>query len=226
MPVFCGGFAILNSMEENSLIVNKDFQGVNMIDSFFNEMLKRKHLLSNNKPERYCPSKKNTSTGFICVDVFENQNIIGKEHVSQISLYIHMGKLVLHSLDQNAFVYWNEKLFVNAYFITHLFAYCEHSAEMILEKNKPKSRGKQKTYLMNDSNTGYTKIGKSLNPSLREKTLQSEKPTITLFATLNENIESHLHEKYERFRVRGEWFNLSREDINSIISNYNFKMKN
>ena len=37
-----------------------------------------------------------------------------------------------------------------------------------------------KVYVMIDKNTGYYKIGKSTNPNLRERTLQSEKPTIEM----------------------------------------------
>ena len=80
----------------------------------------------------------------------------------------------------------------------------------------------QKTYLMKDSNTGYTKIGKAVDPKFREKTLQSEKPSISLFAVCDSLVESELHEKYESKRIRGEWFNLCEDDIGNIISNYKF----
>lgn len=81
--------------------------------------------------------------------------------------------------------------------------------------------GKQ-TYLMRDENTGYTKIGKSNNPRKRERTLQSEKPTISLLYTCLWDVESELHARYAAKRVRGEWFNLTDEDILHICRNYNF----
>ena len=79
-----------------------------------------------------------------------------------------------------------------------------------------------KTYLMHDSNTGYTKIGRSVNPRMRERTLQSEKPSITLFAICYELVEKELHQQYKNKRVRGEWFDLSKDEINDIIADYDF----
>ena len=74
-------------------------------------------------------------------------------------------------------------------------------------------------YLMLDKNTGYHKIGRSINPNKRERTLQSEKPTITLFyhCEVPVKIETILHEKYKDYRVRGEWFDLDEEQINEIV---------
>ncbi len=80
-----------------------------------------------------------------------------------------------------------------------------------------------KTYLMRDLNTGLTKIGKSISPSVRERTLQSEKPTISLFKISDSPIERELHELFRIKRVRGEWFNLADEDIEYVIAKYNFK---
>ena len=37
-------------------------------------------------------------------------------------------------------------------------------------------------YLMFNSRNGYTKIGRSINPKLREKTLQGEEPEIEMIA--------------------------------------------
>ena len=79
---------------------------------------------------------------------------------------------------------------------------------------------KQQTYLMRDENTGYVKIGVSINPKLRERTLQSQKPTISLFATVKGNIERKLHKAYANKKVRGEWFDLTQEEINSMITEY------
>lgn len=82
----------------------------------------------------------------------------------------------------------------------------------------------QKTYLMKDSNTGYTKIGKAINPKFRERTLQSEKPSISLFAVCDNLIESELHKKFESKRIRGEWFDLCEEDIKLILNSYKFNI--
>lgn len=78
-------------------------------------------------------------------------------------------------------------------------------------------------YLMYDSTNGYHKIGISKTPEYRERTLQSEKPTIELVCAkeypsrkIAEAIESALHKVYERERIRGEWFNLSKTDVMMI----------
>lgn len=79
-----------------------------------------------------------------------------------------------------------------------------------------------KTYLMIDGN-GYVKIGKSFSPSARERTLQSENPTIELIAYCNIDIEKKLHVDYKEKRKRGEWFILSKSDIKNIIKKYKFE---
>ena len=75
-----------------------------------------------------------------------------------------------------------------------------------------------KVYLMFDKNTGYYKIGRSKNPKHREMTLQSEKPTIEMlfyFEAKNKD-EKELHNLFSEKRIRGEWFDLSGTDINTI----------
>lgn len=78
-------------------------------------------------------------------------------------------------------------------------------------------------YLMHDTVNGFYKIGISNSPEWREKTLQSEKPTIELLAAkkfirrkLAAAFEKALHETYSEKRLRGEWFQLSPEDVADI----------
>lgn len=78
-------------------------------------------------------------------------------------------------------------------------------------------------YLMKDVANGYHKIGISNNPSYREKTLQSEKPTIELITSkgfsdrkIASSFESALHKSYENKRLRGEWFELTEREILEI----------
>lgn len=75
-------------------------------------------------------------------------------------------------------------------------------------------------YLMVDHNTGYYKIGRSNNAAKREKTLQSEKPTIEMLHTFKARSkdETYFHELFKKQRIRGEWFNLSKDDIDTIVS--------
>lgn len=79
-------------------------------------------------------------------------------------------------------------------------------------------------YLIRDNTNGYHKIGISNKPEYREKTLQSEKPSIEMLACkkfptrkIAEAIESALHTAYSQQRVRGEWFNLDDVDVAAII---------
>lgn len=79
-----------------------------------------------------------------------------------------------------------------------------------------------KTYIMIDHNTGYFKIGRSKDPKFREATLQSEKPTIQMIAICEDDVEDSLHARFLSKRVRGEWFNLSGNDIKEIKFSHNF----
>jgi hypothetical protein len=87
--------------------------------------------------------------------------------------------------------------------------------EILFKKNK-----NYKTYIIKDLTNNIYKIGKSVNPKLREKTLQSEKPSIKIIKIFDKNIESQLHLKYEKQRIRGEWFNLNQIQIKYICTHY------
>lgn len=75
-------------------------------------------------------------------------------------------------------------------------------------------------YLMHDTRNGYYKIGMSKEPQYRERTLQSEKPSIELVCTkelprrdIARTFESALHNVFAEKRIRGEWFELSEYDV-------------
>jgi len=79
-------------------------------------------------------------------------------------------------------------------------------------------------YLMQDTSNGYFKIGISNQPKYREKTLQSEKPTIEMIISkkypirkIAESFEKSLHTTYSDKRIRGEWFELNETDVKHII---------
>lgn len=83
-------------------------------------------------------------------------------------------------------------------------------------------------YLMKDCINNYYKIGISNNPTYREKTLQSEKPTIELVIAkkfpsrqIAESFEKALHKSFEQQRIRGEWFNLTQQAVLQIIESLN-----
>lgn len=75
-------------------------------------------------------------------------------------------------------------------------------------------------YVMKCSSTGFYKIGVSNNPAHREKTLQSEKPTIKLIAKWENAVEweRHWHEHFAMHRIRGEWFNLTKCQVAFLCS--------
>ena len=81
---------------------------------------------------------------------------------------------------------------------------------------------------MKDFNTGYYKIGISNSPEYREKTLQSEKPTIEMICNkkyvsrrMALSFEQALHKTFSKKRVRGEWFELNQNDVEEIKSTLN-----
>lgn len=75
-------------------------------------------------------------------------------------------------------------------------------------------------YLMFDTRTAYTKIGRSKNPKARERTLQSDNPLIELLGSIEApvTVEKELHRRYADKRIRGEWFDLSESDRAEILS--------
>jgi len=76
------------------------------------------------------------------------------------------------------------------------------------------------TYIIKDYSTGLYKIGKSNNPQQRERTLQSEKPTIKTVKVFKSDIESLLHKEFADVRVRGEWFKLNKVQLTRICTQY------
>lgn len=94
------------------------------------------------------------------------------------------------------------------------------SKEMVIITSEPVY-----VYLMKDKANGYCKIGISNKPTFRERTLQSEKPTVEMLAShkypsraVASAIETALHTLYAESRVRGEWFNLTPEDEAVVIA--------
>jgi hypothetical protein len=70
-------------------------------------------------------------------------------------------------------------------------------------------------YLMEDLRNKSFKIGKSKTPGKRERTLQSEAPEIVMRFSIpaDELHEKKLHEHFSGKRKRGEWFELSNDDL-------------
>lgn len=73
-------------------------------------------------------------------------------------------------------------------------------------------------YVIKNNVTGYYKIGNSKDPFRREKTLQSQEPDINMIVLHKAHtcVETKLHRKYKDKRVRGEWFDLTIEEIKEV----------
>lgn len=101
--------------------------------------------------------------------------------------------------------------------------YEDHGVRRHEDKIVPADSESCYTYLMRDESTGYYKIGMSKDPTYRERTLQCEKPTISLlwsrqFSSRAEarEQEKNLHQRYAHKNKRGEWFRLSEQDVKDI----------
>lgn len=84
---------------------------------------------------------------------------------------------------------------------------------------------KNKVYLLFDGKNNLIKIGHSKTLNIREKTLQGENPNWDLITAwiAPQKIETELHNKYSKNRIRGEWFSLTYcdlIDINEIMKTY------
>jgi hypothetical protein len=87
----------------------------------------------------------------------------------------------------------------------------------VLTRPEP-AEGKCFVYLMHNSRNNLVKIGKSISPRHREKTLQAEEPEITMIAVweASSQLERYLHRLYKDKRLRGEWFNLNYNELLNI----------
>ena len=77
---------------------------------------------------------------------------------------------------------------------------------------------------MKDQTNNYYKIGYSKTPEYRERTLQSEKPSIEMICNkrlpsrkIADAFEKALHNAFADKRIRGEWFNLDDNDVAQIV---------
>lgn len=97
------------------------------------------------------------------------------------------------------------------------------SSKKTVQTSNKKANEECFVYLMIDTTNNFYKIGISNKPEWREKTLQSEKPTIELIAAkvfvnrkIASSFEKALHESYIEKRIRGEWFRLSEREAFDI----------
>ena len=91
---------------------------------------------------------------------------------------------------------------------------------LLKDNKKPQKQENRKTYLMKNNHTKLYKIGYSINPKHREKTLQSEEPSIKMVKVWNKDIERKLHRLYSEYRIRGEWFDLTPIQVKYICTHF------
>ena len=132
--------------------------------------------------------------------------------------------------------------FINGdYIINGIFETYEGFPKRISGKTKINIKKTRDTkpqvlYLMFDTSNNAYKIGISKHPKDRERTLQSDKPSIGLFKVYvpkgNETaygIEQYLHRKYAHKQWKredkkiSEWFALTEDDMKELLSLYDWK---
>ena len=115
---------------------------------------------------------------------------------------------------------WEDSIDTANIYINNLI---EIKIENLTEDLKAEIFGETNVYVMIDKNTGYYKIGRSIKPEYREKTLQSEKPTIEILFSRRAKAkdETYLHKHFKAQRIRGEWFDLKGSDLTTIRRYFN-----
>jgi hypothetical protein len=86
-------------------------------------------------------------------------------------------------------------------------------------------------YLIQDSETKYTKIGSSVNPQRRLSEMINQKnPAVTVGSRdytliwfsdpVERKLEKEIHTFFLKNRIKGEWFNLSEKDIDMLLRTF------
>ena len=144
-----------------------------------------------------------------------------KETISLLRSELHLCRCSNDRLRKSYFSESNEKDVIR----NQLDALSKaHTVKRFMKKspttNNTKKISQRKTYLIKEENTSFYKIGKSINPEQREKTLQRERPNISVIKIWDKNIEKRLHSDYKDYRVRGEWFDLTKIQVKYICTSY------
>ncbi len=122
-------------------------------------------------------------------------------------------------MNNKSFAQWDECGFVDNPQMSKTFKKLFDDAAAYNGHEVPEKTKKSYVYLMKDKQNGLYKIGKSVNPKYREKTLRSEKPDIKMIFSTEERrsfSESTLHVCFREYRVRGEWFKLTQAQVRYI----------
>lgn len=157
----------------------------------------------------------------------ENLSLLKDEYFSnwKIEFQENSSKIIGEKNDYHSSLQYSIKYLANNYFEKvkdEIKNYEPFSTEN--QKNNKIYGDKCYLYLMIDTSNNFYKIGISNKPIYREKTLQSEKPTIDMIAKkefpnrkIASSFEKALHSSYDSKRIRGEWFDLNQDEVNDII---------
>lgn len=158
---------------------------------------------------------------------FDDVNILASENILKIRVVNSGGAIELECdpFENNSAIQKAFKNYINKYISLFMMIDPSDYNQNKEEENKSINNKEKKcyVYLMKDTTNNYHKIGISNKPRYRERTLQSEKPTIELICCkqfpsrkIAESFEKALHNTYSEKRIRGEWFNLNDKDIKDL----------
>ena len=119
--------------------------------------------------------------------------------------------------------YRREKILKEISYIKYLIKFKKEPIEV---RQSRRIRGKETNiYLMIDHACDLYKIGRSKNVIQREKTLGAQIPKIECLYSFEGHVEDEkeLHAHFHSKRGRGEWFDLSDDDIDFIKNFIHFK---
>lgn len=88
----------------------------------------------------------------------------------------------------------------------------------LLENYKPAKKKRYKTYILKDTMSGLSKIGRAVDVNKRVKALCVANPNLEIYHIIDKDIEKELHRKYLPFKIKSEWFNLSEKELEEIKS--------
>lgn len=170
-------------------------------------------------------------------DLYEFKTLITKNELNLLKTFkISKYQIYFKSSDSNVFwIIGDELIDFKIQFIRFVEEYTSlvekeiSNYKPLIEKDNAKLEKinwwQCHVYLMYDTINFYHKIWISNNPWYRERTLQSEKPSIEMIANkqfpsreLALAFEQALHRTYQTKRIRWEWFNLDDNDIFDLVT--------
>ena len=137
---------------------------------------------------------------------------------SKASILFQIGKIKQFDIDEHDFAVIEEifKEFAPYHYYNPEYGFLLMINLVSSSKEKQLNRPTY-TYVLSNPITGLTKIGKSINFGRRRKALEnSSGVALELIVLIKEDIERKLHKKYKEFRVKGEWFKLSKLHLEEL----------